>query len=587
MRRYRKNIYENENARTQYRKKEAERKKRERAAKKICMTAEQRKIEKNKEKERRRRWRNRVKQHMKEKVREEVAGLWPYSCKQTLGKAICKIKNALPKNPEKQKTVIAHLAYEKVPDLIIKKKQNARHSYSTETIEHVKMFYARDDISRQAPGKRDTKSVKNPNTGEREMIQKRHMIMTIKEAFSLYTNEFQDKNVKLSKFYDLRPQHVLLSSEMPHNVCVCRYHANFDFLVEAVHKIIPSFPATCKILLEKVCCSFDSDNCRSNSCFKCEKDLNYAFMPLKYSFLSNEIVIKWKKWTDVEKRVEIQEKEGTLADAVKEMEDQLSYFKTHCYVKSIQEKYFDTQKQLVSEKRTAVIQIDFAENYSLTSQNEIQSAHWTHKQVTIFTCVMWIPEKIISLAIISDYLSHDKYAVYIFLKKIFQKLKEELLSYSYYGLQKILIFSDGCAAQFKNKFTLSNLCYMESDFDLPPVEWNFFATSHGKGAVDAIGGNVKRTVWREVKSKNLNILNAAQFLECAQNHLSSTHLILTEVNEIEEIKPSLDNRWANVKSIRGIQSKHYFYKLVNGILQTAQTASSPCESAIVFQELKF
>lgn len=28
------------------------------------------------------------------------------------------------------------------------------------------------------------------------------------------------------------------------------------------------------------------------------------------------------------------------------------------------------------------------------------------------------------------------------------------------------------------------------------IEWNFFATSHGKGACDGIGGSVKRSAYR-------------------------------------------------------------------------------------------
>lgn len=53
----------------------------------------------------------------------------------------------------------------------------------------------------------------------------------------------------------------------------------------------------------------------------------------------------------------------------------------------------------------------------------------------------------------------------------------------------IIIFSDGCAAQLKNKSSLLKLCFFEKDFGIKG-EWNFFATSHGKGAVDRIGGAV-------------------------------------------------------------------------------------------------
>ena len=33
------------------------------------------------------------------------------------------------------------------------------------------------------------------------------------------------------------------------------------------------------------------------------------------------------------------------------------------------------------------------------------------------------------------------------------------------------------------------------------IHWNFFATSHGKGPVDGIGGAVKRYVWTAAKQR--------------------------------------------------------------------------------------
>jgi len=46
-------------------------------------------------------------------------------------------------------------------------------------------------------------------------------------------------------------------------------------------------------------------------------------------------------------------------------------------------------------------------------------------------------------------------------------------------------------SQYKNYKNFSNLCYHEQDFGIK-VEWNFFATSHGKSAGDGIGGTVNR-----------------------------------------------------------------------------------------------
>ena len=43
----------------------------------------------------------------------------------------------------------------------------------------------------------------------------------------------------------------------------------------------------------------------------------------------------------------------------------------------------------------------------------------------------------------------------------------------------------------EDKMTAFNLCRMKKDFDID-AEWNFFATWHGKGSCDALGGVLKR-----------------------------------------------------------------------------------------------
>ena len=98
-------------------------------------------------------------------------------------------------------------------------------------------------------------------------------------------------------------------------------------------------------------------------------------------------------------------------------EEQLPTYKSHNFVKTNQEQYFKTRKKNLKDTEI-LVQIDFAENFSLVSQDEIQSAHWSHQQVTLFTCVAWFQHCTRSFVIISDEMSHDKYAVFVFKKKI-------------------------------------------------------------------------------------------------------------------------------------------------------------------------
>jgi len=52
-------------------------------------------------------------------------------------------------------------------------------------------------------------------------------------------------------------------------------------------------------------------------------------------------------------------------------------FFRHCYIKRMQAKQYEENKKNAAllTSHTAVVQIDFSENYTCISQDEIQSAH--------------------------------------------------------------------------------------------------------------------------------------------------------------------------------------------------------------------
>ena len=60
-------------------------------------------------------------------------------------------------------------------------------------------------------------------------------------------------------------------------------------------------------------------------------------------------------------------------------------------------------------------------------------------------------------------------------------------------VKSVSIRSDGPSSQFKNHYIAASLHALEKQGI--KILWNFFATSHGKGPVDGIGGSVKRHVW--------------------------------------------------------------------------------------------
>ena len=47
------------------------------------------------------------------------------------------------------------------------------------------------------------------------------MLMSLREAYNKFKEENPSLKVGLTRFYELRPTHVKLLDQIPHQVCVC------------------------------------------------------------------------------------------------------------------------------------------------------------------------------------------------------------------------------------------------------------------------------------------------------------------------------------------------------------------------------
>jgi hypothetical protein len=51
-------------------------------------------------------------------------------------------------------------------------------------------------------------------------------------VYALFTDANPTIKIRKNKFAELRPKHVLLSSQLPRNVCLCKYHENIIMAVK-------------------------------------------------------------------------------------------------------------------------------------------------------------------------------------------------------------------------------------------------------------------------------------------------------------------------------------------------------------------
>ena len=166
-------------------------------------------------------------------------------------------------------------------------------------------------------------------------------------------------------------------------------------------------------------------------------------------------------------------------DFIDSFVEKLLELKKHSFIAEQQAAFFQEVKENL-EPGTIIVGGNFSENYHFVVQDAAQGYHWANDQVTIHPFIVYHKLgdelKSLSIAMISDELNHDTNAVWSFQKVLMDHLKSENIQ-----MKKVIYFSDGCFAQYKNKKNFTNLIHHENNFNVP-AEWHFFATAHGKGA---------------------------------------------------------------------------------------------------------
>ncbi|CAB4041133.1 Sentrin-specific protease 2 [Paramuricea clavata] len=236
---------------------------------------------------------------------------------------------------------------------------------------------------------------------------------------------------------------------------------------------------------------------------------------------------------NVVKRMKKVCKEGTVKDVLTSLQTKLPSFLEHVFVKRHQAAYFEEKLNSIEDDE-AVIQVDFAENYTWKFQDEIQSAHWNQQQVSLFTVAVWTKgpkgDKVcVSHVIVSDELNHDKKSVAVFMSTVMDKFVKEMHA----DVRRAYVFSDGPSSQFKNRYIVNFLHHLNSKVS---IQWNFFATSHGKGAVDGIGGTVKRMEWNAVNSRKASeVVDAKTFYDAASKLTTSISVSFVSQKEMNDM----------------------------------------------------
>ena len=137
------------------------------------------------------------------------------------------------------------------------------------------------------------------------------------------------------------------------------------------------------------------------------------------------------------------------------------------------------------------------------------------------------------------------------------------------------IWSDGPSSQFKNSFIAASIPWLQEKHKLK-ICWNFFATSHGKGPVDGIGGVVKRMATQRVIQRKVNITNAASLYD-AINGESNVKVFLIEAEELRNVvEPNLGTVISAAPALPGIFNAHHLQHTDGKIHLKSYSAATYC-----------
>lgn len=282
-------------------------------------------------------------------------------------------------------------------------------------------------------------------------------------------------------------------------------------------------------------------------------------------------VIEYSQW----KRVDIGygKKKVNLVNVLKSKDEfraellkTAEVFREH--VKMVKNQYSEIRKLKGNlSNGNVVAQLDFAENYTCTSYDEVQSAFWNKSMVTIHPIVVYYRDasgKLVhkSLAIASEELSHTAAAVLTFLKHLMP-----ILTDLFPGMTTIHYISDSPTSQYRNKYMFNVIAGHKDRFGIS-ASWHYFEAGHGNGPCDGVGAVAKRMADNAVKREKHVIQDAKGFFDWASESNSAIQYEWVGADEIAESNNEI--KQAALSTVKGTMTMHAVFGFDDNTIITSK-----------------
>ena len=296
-----------------------------------------------------------------------------------------------------------------------------------ELIEH---FIKREDNSRVQPGKADAKKV-----GQGKVSTEQTHVLTdyLSNLYQKLKAENPKVDISFTSFTRARPKHILLTSFISRHTCLCTRHQNAALTVKSLRAAGTALPSNPETVLDQ-----------------------RPSLESVHESIGDDV--KLSQW----KRIEVEEKgkkkyvtkivQTTLTreEMVSHFESQMNDFEQH--VQRVKTQYHQI-RHLKENLRVhhMILQMDFAENYSCKSLEEVQSAYFNQTSVTLHPVVAYYNDPDGNLQhsiflIVSDEMAHKSSTVLAFIDDIMPDLKaiDSLVDTIHY-------WTDNPSSQYRNK----------------------------------------------------------------------------------------------------------------------------------------
>ena len=275
---------------------------------------------------------------------------------------------------------------------------------------------------------------------------------TISKAYQQFREENYDI-LSEDMFRKLRPPNVvLMGGSGTHKICCCIHCENPNLMITtSILAKLESFQClskdskqvTPKSLVQLLVCPDPDEECYLSNCDKCshqKEDLeNKISIILQSKDISSIEYSQWSFNDNSQKETFLKNSEDFSATVT----DSMNSFKLHYFLNKQQSKYLYNLKKNPPEG-TMLISMDYAENYSCVSQNEVQKAYFRKVQISMLTVYVYMMVqselKEQSYVVLTDDTRHETPAVYSSYQKLNMKLDKMFPPRSH-----TIIMTDGCA----------------------------------------------------------------------------------------------------------------------------------------------